>query len=201
VVVEGLSPLADKIGDELAHPDLTIIDDGVDPTFLNTTAYDAEGTRSQRNPIIEKGVLKNFIFDSYYGNIFGAETTGNCQRSGSTLSYEQTPSIGTDTLDVKPGTKTEQELLEAVEGPAVYIQDMPMGIMHSNVASGEFSIKCTNVYLVKDGEKVTPLEAVTVGGSFYEGLKNLKAISRKIRRTPFGVNAPSVLIEGFSVVG
>jgi len=201
-VVEGLSPLADKIGDEIANPILSIVDDGQDATSIQTHAIDAEGHAKQKIPILEKGVLKNYLFDHYYAKIFGAESTGSSSRGGafsSTLPYEDTATVGLSTFNVKSGNKSEEELLEEVD-QGIYIYDSPMGIYHTSVETGEFSVVCPQVYLIERGEK-TPIQPVSVAGKFYEGLENLRAIAKNIKKTPYAVNTPTIAFDGFSVVG
>jgi PmbA protein len=77
-IVEGISPLCDMLGDTVASSGLTIVDDGQNPKGLGTHAIDGEGHPQQRNVIVDKGVLKSFLFDSYYGRAFNVESTGNC---------------------------------------------------------------------------------------------------------------------------
>lgn len=204
-VVEGLSPLADRIGDDIANKNFTLIDDGQDPSFLSTVAFDAEGSPKRKNTLVENGVLKSFIFDSYYGKIFGTESTSNCDRGsgifGTTLPYETAPTIGVNTLDLKTGKLDEKALFESIDGQGVYIEDMPLGIFHTNVATGEFSIVCSDVYLIENGEKTTALDSVSVAGNFYEGFKNLRSICSNKKKTPYGVNTGFLLFDDFTVVG
>ncbi len=200
-VVEGQSPLADKIGDDIANPNLTIIDNGQKPTALGTHAIDAEGYPQGETHLIDDGVLTNFFFNSYYANIFETEPTGNCVRSGSTLPYESAPSISTKTLEILPGSKNEEEIISSIDGQAILIKDIPLGIFHTNVSTGEFSVVATSVFLVENGEIKNPLIPVTIAGNFYTGLKNLQEIGNNIVVTPFGVEAPTLLFDGFSIVG
>ncbi|MFX1485290.1 MAG: TldD/PmbA family protein, partial [Promethearchaeota archaeon] len=77
-VVNGVSPLCDKIGDTIASKQLSIIDNGQNPNGFGTEAIDAEGLPQKKNVVIEKGILKGYLFDNYYGQAFGLESTGNC---------------------------------------------------------------------------------------------------------------------------
>jgi PmbA protein len=201
IVVEGQSPLADKIGDEIATSNLSVIDNGQKPSALGTHAIDAEGIPQGETFLIDKGILKEFIFNSYYANIFDTESTGNCSRSGGTLPYEAIPSIGTKSLEILPGTKGEDEIITSIDEQAILVKDFPMGIFHTNVSTGEFSIVGTAVFLVEDGEIQGPLQPVTIAGNFYTGLKNIREIGSDVIVTPFGIEAPTLLFDGFSVVG
>lgn len=204
-VVECRSPLADKIGEKIAHPDLTIIDDGQNPSSINTEAIDAEGHPQQRNILIEKGRLNQFMFDTYYAHIYRTESTGNCSRGGgafgSTLPYETSPTISPKSMEVLPGNKSLGDIINSIEGEAVLIVDPPIGIFHSNVSTGEFSTVAQSAFLIRNGEKKWPLQPVAVSGSFYKGFDELLELGGDLERTPFMVETPSLVFDGFSVVG
>ena len=204
-VVEGLSPLADKIGKKIGTTDLTIIDDGQNPSSINTEAVDAEGHPQQRNVIIDKGNLCHFIFDTYYARIQGAESTGNCSRGGgafgSSVPYEASPSISPKSLEVLSGKKAIDELISSVDGQAILIVDMPIGIFHSSTSTGEFSAVAQSAFLIQNGEKKFPLQPVSVSGNFYKGLKQPVEVGNDLRKTPLPVETPSIIFNGFSIVG
>ncbi|MGD0978844.1 MAG: TldD/PmbA family protein [Candidatus Bathyarchaeia archaeon] len=204
-VVEGLSPLSDRLGKKIAHSNLTVVDDGQEPTSLSTEAVDAEGYPQKRKPLIEKGVLKNFMFDTYYGRIYGAESTGNCSRKGgifgSTPPYESQLSIQPCYIKVTPGKRNIENMMKSIDGQAILIADVPIGIFHSNVATGEFSAVAQSVFLIEKGEKKHPLQPVTVAGNFYKGLHQLIDIGNDSQKTPFSVETPTLIFDGFSVVG
>ena len=204
-VVEGLSPLRDKIGEVIANPRLTVTDDGQNPTGVNTDAIDAEGYPQQKTTIIEKGRLNQFLFDSYYAQIYGTESTGNCTRHsrlfGSTLPYENSPSIRPKNLEVKPGKKDLDALIASIDGQAVLIVDVPIGIFHSDVSTGEFSAVAQSAFLVEDGEKQWSLEPVSVSGNFYDGFKQLRDVGSDLEKTVFTVETPTLVFDGFSIVG
>ncbi|MFX1539478.1 MAG: TldD/PmbA family protein [Promethearchaeota archaeon] len=204
-VVEGLSPITEKLGEKIAGSSFTLVDDGQNPLGIETEAIDAEGHPQKRTTIIKQGVLKQFLFDSYYGQIAGKPLTGNSSRAGgpfgSSLCYEYTPTIIGKNLEVSPGTKTEDELIASIDGQALLIVDVPIGIFHSDVATGEFSAVASSVFLIEKGEKKMPLEPISVAGSFYKGLEQLQGIGNNVVMTSLLVKTPSLLIDGFSVTG
>ncbi|MDH5483187.1 MAG: TldD/PmbA family protein [Candidatus Bathyarchaeota archaeon] len=204
-VVEGLSPLGDKIGQEIADSRLTIIDDGQNPTGINTEAIDAEGYPQQKTTIIEKGRIKQFLFDSYYAQIYGTESTGNCTRQtrifGSSIPYETSPQIQFKNFAVEPGNKNLDALIASIDGQAILIVDIPIGIFHSDVSTGEFSAVAQSAFLVEDCEKKWPLEPVSVSGDFYNGLKQLRDVGGDLEKTVFTVETPTLVFDGFSIVG
>ncbi|MFW9779389.1 MAG: TldD/PmbA family protein [Candidatus Heimdallarchaeota archaeon] len=198
-VVEGLSPLADKIGEKIANPIFSLVDDGQKPNGISTHAIDREGYPQQKNIIIEDGVLKSFLFNSYYGNIFGTESTGNCTRS-SNLPYEGTPGIQGLNFETSVGIKSEDTLVHSIDRRGILIREMPMGMFHSNVSTGEFSVVANESYLIENGTIQGPIRATSVAGNFYDGLKNIRELADNKRKTPYGVETPSILFDGFSIV-
>ena len=204
-IVEGISPLCDMLGDTVASSGLTIVDDGQNPKGLGTHAIDGEGHPQQRNVIVDKGVLKSFLFDSYYGRAFNVESTGNCSRGGGIFGgptpYESSPSVSTKWLEIEQGKKSIDDLVAEVDGKGVMIMDMPLGIFHTNVSTGEFSVVANSVLLIENGEIKGSLEPVSIAGQFYEGFKNLLHIGSDVTLTPYGAQAPSLLFDDFSVTG
>jgi PmbA protein len=204
-VVEGLSPLADKIGKKIGTADLTIIDDGQNPSSINTEAVDAEGHPQQRNVIIDKGNLRHFMFDTYYACIQSAESTGNSSRGGgafgSSLPYETSPTIYPKSLEVFSGKKGIDDLISSVDRQAILIVDMPIGIFHSSFSTGEFSTVAQSAFLVQNGERKWPLQPVSVSGNFYKGLKQLVEVGNDLKKTPLSIETPSIIFNGFSIVG
>lgn len=204
-IVDGVSPLCDRIGDSIAHKELTIVDDGQNPKMLGTQAIDAEGLPQRSNPIIENGILKNFFFDSYFGRAMDLDSTGNCQRGGGVFGgetpYESRPSAGTMWLDVVAGKKSEEDIISSIDGKAILVRDFPLGIFHSSIATGEFSCVAGSSFLVENGELKGSVEPVSIAGNYYEGFKNLMAIGSDKETIPFGISLPTLVFDGFSVVG
>ena len=204
-VVDRVSPLCDRLGDTIASKDLTIIDDGQNPKAIGTQAIDAEGLPQRTNPIIENGVLKNFLFDSYFGRAMGLESTGNCSRGsgvfGGETPYEARPSAATMWLEVDAGKKSLEDIISSIDGKAILVRDFPLGIFHSSVATGEFSCVAGSSYLVENGELKGSVEPVSIAGNYYEGFKNLLEIGSDKETIPYGISLPTLLMDGFSVVG
>jgi PmbA protein len=203
-VVEGFSPLQGRLDKKIAVSGLTVFDDGQDPTSLGTEAVDSEGHPQTRNPLIEKGVLKNFMFDTYYGRIYRRESTGNCSRSaifGSSVPYENQLSIMPCCMKISPGNKNLEKIVESTDEQAIMIVDMPIGIFHSDVATGEFSVVAQSAFLVEKGEKKHSLQPVSVAGNFYKGLQHLEDIGSDLRTAPFPAVTPTLVLDGFSIVG
>ncbi|MHA1212555.1 MAG: TldD/PmbA family protein, partial [Candidatus Heimdallarchaeota archaeon] len=157
-VVEKNSYFMDKLGDKVGIDSLNITDDGQLPEGLSTSAIDAEGAPRQQTKIVENGVLRSFLYDSYYGKLGKAKSTGNASRG---QDYESTPTIAPSTLVIQPGTKSLDDIIGEID-KGVYVTDFVMGMGHSNLISGDFSIVATAAYHIEKGEITHALNPITI---------------------------------------
>jgi PmbA protein len=195
-VVEKNSYFMDKLGDKVGIPELTITDDGQLPEGLNTSEIDYEGVPRQSTNIIEKGVLRSFLYDSYYGRLGKAKSTGNATRG---QDYESTPGISPTTIVIQPGSKSFDEIISGID-KGVYVMDSVMGMMHSNLISGDFSVVATSVYLIENGEITHPLNPLTIAGNLYKSYLGIRNIGSDSKLLP-AVKTPTIAFDGFTVNG
>lgn len=204
-VVEGISPLCDKIGNTISSKSFSITDNGQSAKGLGTESIDAEGLPQKQNSIIENGILKNYLFDSYFGKAFGLESTGNCSRGGGIFGgstpYESAPSVSTKWLEVSRGNKTEEDIIASIDGRAILVRDFPLGLGDSSVATGEFSCVAGSAYLVENGELKGSVEPVSIAGNYYEGYEKLREIGSNNQFLSYGIDVPTLVFDDFSVVG
>ncbi|TFF84252.1 TldD/PmbA family protein, partial [Candidatus Heimdallarchaeota archaeon] len=195
-VVEKNSYFMDKLGDKVGTEELTIIDDGQLPEGLATSAIDEEGIPRQTTKIIEDGILRSFLYDSYYGRLGKSESTGNASRGNN---YESTPSISPTTIVISEGTKSFDQLVGEID-KGILIEDNVMGLGHSNRISGDFSVVGTSAYYIEKGEIKHPLEPVQIAGNFYKSFKDIQALGKEAKLLQ-NTKTPAVLFDGFTVVG
>jgi PmbA protein len=195
-VIEKNSYFMDKLGDKVGIDKLNITDDGQLEEGLATTAIDDEGIPRRTTPIIEKGVLRSFLYDDYYGRVGKVESTGNANRG---QGYESTPQISPTTIVIKPGTKDFDQMISEID-KGVYVMDNVMGLGHSNLISGDFSIVATSAYYIEKGEIKHPLNSIQIAGNLFKSFKNIIEIGSDTKLLP-NVKTPSVVFDGFTVVG
>ena len=188
------SPFKGKIGEKVASENLTIYDDGLLPGGLRTWAFDGEGVPHQRTAVIEKGVLRSFLYDSYSAKKEGKESTGNAGRAG----YLSTPSIDTTNFHVLPRNKTGDEMLSEVDDGLIiyYLQ----GAHSSNPVSGEFSVVATPAWKIKKGEITHCSRGVMLAGNIFEVLKNVSLIGNNERQIGQLIS-PWIQVENVRVIG
>ncbi|MFA5579290.1 MAG: TldD/PmbA family protein, partial [Methanothrix sp.] len=154
-VQKGRSSLAGRIGETVAEESFSITDDGLLSGGMATSSFDGEGVASQRTPLVEKGVLKGFLYDSYTAGkekTPATESTGNAGRPG----YAGIPRIGTTNL-IASSTKPRDVLEETERG---YLVTGVIGAHTANPVSGDFSVEARNVFSVEDGSLSKPIRSL-----------------------------------------
>ena len=196
-VQRGRSPLADRLGEEVASEAFVLHDDGLDPHGFATAPVDAEGVPRRRTPLVEGGRLRTFLHDSYTARRGGAASTGSAGRSG----YRSPPGVSASNLVVAPGSHSRDDLLrEAADG--VYVTDVAG--LHSGVnpVTGVFSVGASGL-AIEGGEAARPLREFTIAGDLVAMLRALRAAGSQPRWVPFGgsVSTPPLLIGELTVSG
>jgi PmbA protein len=197
VVQRGRSPLAERLGEEVAAEAFVLDDDGLDPAGFATAPIDAEGTPRRRTALIEGGRLRTFLYDSYTARRGGATSTGNAGRSG----YRMPPGVSPSNLVVSPGTASLEQLLrEADDG--VYVSDVAG--LHSGVnpVTGVFSVGASG-RAIRGGERAEPLREFTIASDLVSMLRAVRTTGSEPRWVPFGasVSTPPLLIGEMTVSG
>ena len=196
-VQRGRSPLAERLGEEVAGEAFVLHDDGLDPGGFATAPFDAEGTPRRRTPLVEAGRLQTFLYDSYTARRGGVASTGNAGRSG----YRTPPRVSATNLIVSPGSASFEQLLrEAGEG--VFVNDVAG--LHSGVnpVSGVFSVGASGL-AIRGGERAEPLREFTIASDLVSMLRAVRTAGSEPRWVPFGgsVSAPPLLIGEMTVSG
>ncbi|MCW4045336.1 MAG: TldD/PmbA family protein [Candidatus Bathyarchaeota archaeon] len=193
-VQRGQSAFKGKIGAQVASENITIIDDGLFAGGLRTATFDGEGTPRQKNLLIEKGILRSFLYDNYAAKKEGKASTGNAARAG----YLSTPSIETTNFHLSPSpTATEELLSEVDDGLLVYYLQ---GAHSSNPVSGEFSVVATPAWKIRKGEIAHCSRGVMLAGNIFEAIKNVTAVAGNERKMGQLI-APWILVENVKVIG
>jgi len=188
------SAFKDKIGETVASENLTIYDDGLVAGGIRTSVFDGEGVPHQRTLIIEKGILKNFLYDNYSAKKDGKESTGNASRAG----YLSTPSIDTTNFRIMPGNKTAEEMISEVDDGLIvyYLQ----GAHSSNPVSGDFSVVATPAWKIQNGKITHSSRGVMLAGNIFEVLKNVSVVGSNERQMGQLIS-PWIQVENVRIIG
>jgi PmbA protein len=193
-VVRGRSPFAERVGGAIASPVLTLVDDATDDRSLAADSHDGEGLATRRNVVIDGGVLRGFLLDTYTGRRLGRPSTGSAVRGA-----RSAPAPGTLAPSIVPGTASTAELLAANDG-ALLVQSLTG--LHSgvNAVSGDFSVGVEGL-LVRGGEPAEPVREVTVASTLQRLLLDVTAVGSELEWLPSGAGMAPVVIGEASLSG
>jgi PmbA protein len=172
VMHAGSSFLQDKLGASIATSDLTVEDNGLVPGSPNSSSFDREGV--PRNPLtlVDSGVFKGFLYNTFTANKDDLASTGHA--SGG---FRSAPNIGPTNIEIQPGKQSYNELLSEVDR-GVYIQRVSMS---PDITSGDYSGVIKGGQLIEKGETVKTLKEMTVTSNLFEDLKNITGISKELK--------------------
>ncbi len=173
-VVRGKSPLAGSVGELIASPEITIVDDGTIEGGLGSSSFDGEGVPTKRNELIVKGVLKEFVYDSYWGKRGGKESTGNAVRP----TYSTLPRVGFNNLIITAGSGSVKSYLSSTE--KLLVVDGVRGAHTSVPETGEFSVVTAPTWLVSKGE-FEAVKGIAIAGNIWDLIKSTEFISKEVK--------------------
>ncbi len=197
-IVREKSRIADKLGDKIASESLSFLDDGLRPGAWATSLFDHEGVPRQSTPVIEKGKLKSFIWDTYWANRHGVESTGNASRNMRTGVISIQPS----TLVVPQGKGSLDDLISDIADG--YLVSGLQGAHSSNQDTGDFSVVANPCFRIIDGELTGCINGQMVSGSAFDLIQKVDKLAGDSRQflLPGGtaIHGPSISFSDIQVV-
>lgn len=205
-VKKGESVYANKIGEQVSSESFSIVDDGTHPKGLNTFIMDEEGYPSQRNVIVDRGILKTLLYDQLSAVEAGTAPTGNglhTERSEASTTYKVPPTTCARNIVFEGETMTEDELIRTVRN-GVLVEHV-LGAHTANRVSGDFSVAIYAGFRIKDGEIAYPLKGGMIGGNL-PALLHHASLADNYKLVEGGMSAaagfvPSVKFENVRVSG
>ena len=180
-ISRGTSFLKDQIGNQIFTDNINIIDDPNIEKGLGSQNFDSEGVETNMLKIVDNGILKNYLIDTYYGKKLNLKSNG---RSG-----------GTTNLYFENGALNFNELLK-LEKKFLYITET---IGHGgNIITGDYSVGASG-YMIEDGEITYPVSEITIAGNFKDMFKNI--VLANDLEFKYSTNAPTLLIKEMTVAG
>lgn len=168
-VAKGLSVFTGKIGEKVASELITAVDDGTLKNEWGSSNIDDEGTPTQKNVLIENGILKGYMIDKLNGFKMGMETTGSSRRQ----SYKLAPTSRMTNTYIADGKSTKQEIIANTED-GLYARYMGGGSV--NPTTGEFNFAVTEGYMIKNGKIDKPVRGATLIGNGKEILNKIDMV-------------------------
>jgi PmbA protein len=190
-VYRGASFLAGKLGQKIAGDNVTIIDDGTIPGGFGTSPFDGEGIPTRRTVVIENGVLKSYLLNTYTARKLGLQTTGNASRG-----LAGTPGIGPGNYFLQPGPKVPKDLIAGIKEGLYVTEFLGQGV---NLVTGDYSRGASGLW-ISNGELTYPVEEITVAGNLKDLFFNISEIASDLEFRG-SVAAPTIRIDGLIVGG
>ena len=191
-VQRGRSALAGRLGQPIATPTLSIIDDPTDSRLAGATRYDREGVSATPLTFVEEGVLRSYLYNGYAAAVEGRSSTGHA--SGGARSV---PGLGPHALVVEGGGGGDPSALRAALGRGLLVQRFSGSV---DPASGDFSGVAKSARWVEGGEEVRSLKETLLSGNAFTLLEKILALSSEPEVVMGGSRVPWVLIDGINVV-
>jgi PmbA protein len=193
-VLKGRSPFADRVGEPIASPLVTLVDDPTDPISLGADSHDGEGLATRRVPLIVDGVLQGFLHNTMTGRRAGVPSTASAVRG-----YRSTPGVGAQALALATGAGSLDDLVAGIDH-GVLVQSMTG--LHSGVnpVSGDFSVGVEGL-MVRDGQRAEPIREATIASTLQRLLLDVSAVGGEREWTPGGTGAAAIVIPGVTLSG
>ena len=194
-VLKGRSLFADRMGDAVATPQFTLVDDPTDPRAFTATQTDGEGLATRRNALIEGGTLRQFVHNTYTGRRSGTASTGSAIRGG----FKTTPGAGCQAVSLLPGDLSQDELVAQV-GDGFLVQTVSG--LHSGVnpVSGDFSTGAEGLRIA-GGAVGEPLREFTIASTIQKMLNDVVAVGNDLEWLPMSAAGVSLVIADVTISG
>jgi PmbA protein len=183
--------LVDQIGQTVAAPGVTLVDDARLPAGLGSAPFDDEGVPTQMTPIIENGVLRNYLHSAYTARKLASRPTGNGSRAGSGV-----VSIGPTNFYLKGGAQTPEEIIASVKAGLYVVELIGFGV---NTVTGDYSRGAVGLW-IENGKFVHPVQEVTIAGNLRGMLKNIEMIGSDVTFVG-SIAAPTLKIGNMVISG
>jgi PmbA protein len=188
--------LAGRLGEPIAAPTLTIIDDNfmLLPSGVGgfgSSPFDGEGLPSRRTVVVEQGVLRNYLLNTYTARKLGMKSTHNASRG-----LAGAPGIGCGNLYLEPGPLSPEEIISAIPAGLYVTSLMGFGV---NLVTGDYSRGATGLW-IENGQLTHAVEEITIAGNLGDMLRNVTAIGNDLVFRS-SVASPTLRIDGMTLAG
>jgi TldD protein len=204
---KGISAFSGRLGERVATELCTIVDDGTLPNRRGSLNMDDEGVPTQKNVLIENGVLQKYMMDKRNARLMGVTSTGNGRRE----SYASLPIPRMTNTYMLPGGSTPEEIIASVP-KGIYAVNFGGGQV--DITSGKFVFSASEAYLITDGKIGAPLKGVTLIGNGPEVLTKVSMVGNDLKldsgigicgkdgqNIPVGVGQPTLRVDELTVGG
>ena len=204
-VAKNLSVFSGKVGQQIASPILSAVDDGTIPNEWGSNNIDDEGNKTEKTLLIENGILKDYLIDDFNGRRMGRKGNGACRRQ----SYKYEPTSRMSNTYICAGKSTVEEIISATKF-GLYAKTLEGGQV--NPVTGEFNFGCSEAYLIRDGKICEPVRGASVIGTGPDILMKIDMIANDLELAqgmcgassgflPVDVGQPTIRVSEMTVGG
>jgi PmbA protein len=190
-IYRSASFLMDKLGEQVAAPELTVIDDGRMVGKLGSRPFDGDGLPTRRTVVIQNGVLRSYLLDTYTGRKLGMASTGNASRS-----LGQLPTVAPTNCRIVPGPYSPAEIIRSVDRGLYVTEMIGFGV---NLVTGDYSRGAVGVW-IENGELTYPVEEITIAGNLKDMLREIEMIGNDLKWRG-SVVAPTLKVARMTIAG
>jgi PmbA protein len=183
--------LEGKLGERVASEHVTVIDDATIPGLFGTSPFDDEGVPSRRTVVIERGVLRSYLLNSYTARKLGLKTTGNAARG-----ITGNAGVGHGNLYLEPGRESPEAIIQGVRSGLYVTELIGSGV---NIVTGDYSRGAAGLW-IENGEFAYPVSEITIAATLQEMLMGLEHIGSDLEFRS-SVSSPTLLIGEMTVSG
>jgi PmbA protein len=183
--------LTGKLGEKVASENVTVADDGTLPGLFGTSPFDDEGVPSRRTMVIERGVLKNYLLNTYAARKLGMKTTGNAARG-----LTGNAGIGRGNFYMEKGVQTPEQIIAGIPNGFYVTELMGFGV---NIVTGDYSRGAAGLW-IRNGELAFAVSEVTIAGNLKDMLLGMEAVGSDLEFRG-SVAAPTLKIGEMTVGG
>jgi PmbA protein len=191
-IVQGSSPLIEKLGSLMVDPRITIWDDPTIPYIPGSGAFDGEGVSTNKLPLIQQGVIANFIYDLQTAGQAGTVSTGSAHRG-----LGSQPGPDTSVIVIAAGDTTFADMIAGY--PKALVVESFLGAGQGNTLGGDFSANVLLGYAVENGVVVGRVKDTMIAGNVYNILKNLDALGSEMEWVEGSLRTPAISCTGVSI--
>lgn len=204
-VALGQSQFCGKLGQQIANPKVTAIDDGTIPNGWGSMNIDDEGTPAQRKVLIDKGILKTYMIDKLNGRRMGMDSTGSSRRQ----SYQFAPTSRMTNTYIDAGEDRDEDIIASIEY-GLYAKDMGGGSV--NPVTGQFNFSVREGYVIRNGKICEPVRGASLVGKGSDVIMNIDMVGKNVARAqgmcgassgsiPTDVGQPLIRVSSITVGG
>lgn len=190
-IYKGASFLVDRLGEAIAAPGVTIVDDGTIPAGLGSKPFDGEGLPTRRTVVVENGVLKSYLLDTYSARKLKLHSTGNATRGPA-----DAPTVSPTNFYLEAGAVSPEEIVREIPDGFYVTELIGFGV---NLVNGDYSRGAVGLW-ISGGELAFPVEEVTIAGNLKEMLGSITRIGNDLVFRG-RIAAPTIRIDGLTVAG